>query len=297
MNEKWILSIFLTFSRPSSFSRWQRWHKSIAPKKVPRCRRDELCPFTAKLILHVSHDVKRTMEPHLKKLPSLENGWKKTQKSSDWIANIWDFLWHFSTKTNIPSTARARSERSDPAQGWVPKLPGWLPWMWSKPDVCDSWQDSTPKKTMKPKLWSFALYLSTQNVFLSFLVSVFLCSACFFNLSKRLATPPTSDSSGESRENRRAHRNAKSQGSPPWESESRGFFLLEFSFKHGFLLVKQNGWFQSFGNIIMDWGFFSRKQHGLCTKPSWSYSVNFQASLLQLQRSVPLSQTRKLIVL
>lgn len=166
--------------------------------------------------VHVSHDLKKPVEPHLKKLFLLKMVGKNT-KSSDWIANIWDFLWHFSTKTNIPTTARARSERSDPAQGWVPKLPGWLPWMWSKPDVCDSWQDSTPKKTMKPKLWSFALYLSTQNVFLSFFVSVFLCSACFFNLSERLATPPTSDSSGESRENRRAHRNAKSQGSPPWE--------------------------------------------------------------------------------
>lgn len=55
MNEKWILSIFLAFSRVLPFFlifllKMAR-HKSIAPKKVPRCRRDELCPFTSKLIL------------------------------------------------------------------------------------------------------------------------------------------------------------------------------------------------------------------------------------------------------
>ena len=83
-----------------------------------------------------------------------------------------------------------------------------------------------PKKTMKPKLWSFALYLSTQNVFLSFLVSVFLRSACFFNLSKRLSTPQhlTPRESREKTEER--------IGTPSLKvhlPESRGFFLLEFS--------------------------------------------------------------------
>lgn len=50
MNDRWILSIFLSVL-PFFLLKMARWHTSIAPKTVPRCRRDELCPFTSKLIL------------------------------------------------------------------------------------------------------------------------------------------------------------------------------------------------------------------------------------------------------
>ena len=286
---------YFSASFPSSLSSFSRWQDDTNPLLRKRCLAAAAMncvrsPRNWSCHARARESRRKLVEPHL------NFSWKWLEKNTEIFRLNCKHLRFFVTlfnENNHPNYCQGTEWKKRSRTGMGPKAP-WMVAL-NMIEAGRLWLVTRfhPQKNHETKTLILCLvFKHRKRFFLSFFVSVFLCSACFFNLSKRLSTPQhlTPRESREKTEER--------IGTPSLKvhlPESRGFFLLEFSSMDFF-------WWNKMVDLknleTSSWrGFFSRKHNGLCTKPSWSYSVNVQASLLQLQRSVPLSQTRKLIVL
>ena len=180
---------YFSASFPSSLSSFSRWQDDTNPLLRKRCLaaaamncvrspRNWSCQARAR------ESRRKLVEPHL------NFSWKWLEKKTENFRldceHLRFFVTLFNEKTH-PYQARARSERSDPAQGWVPKLPGLLPWTEmverSKPEVFKNgslWLVTRfpPQKTTKPNFDSLPC-ISEHNTFLCFLL-LFFVSCLFF---------------------------------------------------------------------------------------------------------------------